>query len=126
GTTVQKWLPADQLARPVAGTKSFADFAQRNTAQVYDRLVRFAAETNGNVDEAFKQILPGAKAPSPELATKVRKLGDDVQRINKLVHGDIQDKGGNVRWIMARETTDGLSAGFEQLPRYVDTATKKE
>lgn len=95
------------------------------TYETYDRLVRLAAETNDNVDEAWRLLSDGGAQLPDNVATQVREIGQNVRNLNNTVHKSIEGKGGKANWILDREAQNGVS-GFAHVPRYAGDAKPKD
>jgi hypothetical protein len=78
-----------------------------HVASVLNRTVGLVAELGGDVDEAFKQMsLPLGKL-TPELRSKLVKLGDDMQKGEDDIADLLIQKGGNLKKM------EGLAAGVD-------------
>lgn len=107
----------DELRTKFAGETDM-DAITAKSMELYDNIVRMSAERKGNVDEAFGELFKEAQT-NPQVAEKIRALGDQAQAINNEVHAAIELRGGDVKWI------EGAGA-FEHFPRYVNYAKRRD
>lgn len=115
GATAIVDLPLDQISK-VSGVVA-DDVARRATQSVFNRVVRFATERGGDVDEALDRFVNEGTKASDELSSAMRAVGDDMQAANRAVNQAILDKGGTTNFLDESGLFEG---GFEHFPRYMN------
>jgi len=107
-------LPISQLTlKHPSGSAEAAQFADPFNRHVLGRLIRHAAETGGDVDEAFSLIAPKlakVQQPSGSLKAMIQATGEILHDVNEPIHRSIIEKGGR------RGSIEGIS-DFSYLPR---------
>lgn len=94
------------------------EFAREMTRSIFDRLVRFTAET-GNVDRAVAEIVPEVGTGLPaELKQTIAGLTDDIAETKDALYQTLLDKGMRGGVIREVEPETDAALGFRHFPRY--------
>ena len=101
------------------GTTGTETLSHVKTFEVFDRITRMVAETEGNVPLAFEWVLPGIDAPTGKLADDIVEVGRAMKAANLEGYQDFLNKGG------AGSMLEGTDE-FAQFPRSVNRKVAEE
>lgn len=95
------------------------ELARRMTRDVFDKIVRFTGETEGDVGNAWERMMRDTPMPNAELADGIIGISKQMQGANRTLYDSLRKKGAQGGLIEDIE-------GFAHLPRYVDKELAKD